>query len=367
MISGSAQRLLERLTTPLDLDAYLSTINPLWGRRTRGRIVSVRAVGVDAASVRIVPGWGWAPHRPGQFVTLGVDIDGVRHHRSFTLTSVPGDRELEITVQASADGTVSRHLVFDARPGEIVQLLSAAGGVDVIDSSPEAPLLFVAGGSGITPTIGILRALDRAGVDIDAVVLHHSVSLERALFTEELDRLAAAHDRLRIVHVHSSPDGSHRIDAARLEELCPDWASRHAHVCGPEPMLDVADTIWGDAGLGAQLHVERFRPARPSRPERTGGSDDAAGSDDAEAPAAVVWFSSADVVAPAPEDTPLLEVAEAAGLAPAFGCRMGICRTCTTRLATGCVRDLRDGREHRDGEHVQLCVSAADGDVVLDL
>lgn len=361
MISGSAQRLLERLTTPLDLDAYLSTINPLWGRRTRGRIVSVRRIGVDAASVRIVPGRGWAPHRPGQFVTLGVDIDGVRHHRSFTLTSVPGDRELEITVQASADGTVSRHLVFEARPGEIVQLLGAAGGVDVIDASPGSPLLFVAGGSGITPTIGILRALDRSGVDIDAVVLHHSASPDRALFTEELDRLAAVHDRLRIVHVHSCPDGSHRLDAARLVELCPDWATRHAHVCGPEPMLDVADTIWGDAGLGGQLHVERFRPARPARPAHTADSGGAAAS------AAVVWFSSADVVAPAPEDSPLLEVAENAGLAPAFGCRMGICRTCTTRLDTGCVRDLRDGREHHGGEHVQLCVSAADGDVVLDL
>jgi len=360
MVSTSLQRVFERLTTPLDLDAYLSTINPLWGERARGRILSVRRLGIDAASIRIRPGRSWETHRPGQFVTLGVDIDGVRHHRSFTLTSTPDDPTIEITVQASAEGTVSRHLVFDAPVGELVELLPAAGGVEVIDRAPDSPLLLVAGGSGITPTIGILRSLDRAGTDIDAVVLHHSVSPQRALFTDELDRLDDTHDRLRVVHVHSQPDGSHRLDAARLTQLCPDWATRHAHVCGPVEMLDVADEVWRDAGLGDRLHTERFHPARPTGPGRqptleSGGVTSSA------------WFSTADVRAPAPGDTPLLVVAETAGLNPAFGCRMGICRTCTTRLDSGCVRDLRDGRAHGAGEHVQLCVSVADGDVVLDL
>jgi ferredoxin-NADP reductase len=371
MILAPAQRLLERLASPLDVDAYLSTIHPLWGQRTRGRIVSIRPVGVDAASLRIQPGRGWQPHRPGQFVTLGVDVDGVRHHRSFTLTSVPGDPTIEITVQASTDGTVSRHLVHDAAVGDVVQLLPAAGGVDVVDLAPTSPLLFVAGGSGITPTVGILRSLDRDGVAIDAVVLHHSVSPERALFTDELDRLAVRHAGLRVVHVHSRPDGSHRLDADRLDERCSDWATRHAHVCGPESMLDAAEAIWRDAGLGELLHLERFHPARPTRPTGTACSPDTDTGDSADAadgaPNAVAWFSTSDVVAPAPADAPLLEVAESAGLTPAFGCRMGICRTCTTRLDSGCVRDLRDGRTHGAGEHVQLCVSAADGDVVLDL
>ena len=356
MVISTAQRLIERLTTPLDLDAYLSTVNPLWGRRVRGRVESVQRIGVDAAHVRIRPGAGWQGHRPGQFVTIGVDVDGVRHHRSFTLTSVPGDRTIEITVQATSTGVVSSHLVHDTRAGELVTLLPAAGGVDVVDRAPDSPMLFVAGGSGITPTIGILRSLHRDGVDIDAVVAHHSASPQRALFTAELDELAAAHDGLRVAHVHSRPDGSHRLDAARLEALCPDWRTRHAHVCGPESMLDVAEVLWREAGLEDRLHLERFHPARPELPASA-----------ADAATSVAWFSNADVVAPAPAGTSLLEVAEAAGLTPAHGCRMGICRTCTTRLDSGCVRDLRDGREHRDGEHVQLCVSAAASDVVLAL
>lgn len=357
MVLSTAQRLLERLASPLDLDAYLSTLNPLWGLRVRGRIESIHRVGVDAASVRIRPGAGWQGHRPGQFVTLGVDVDGVRHHRSFTLTSVPGEPTIELTVQAAANGFVSRHLVFDARIGEVVQVLPAAGGVEIVDRSPTSPMLFVAGGSGITPTMAILRSLDGSGIDIDAVVLHHSASPDRALFTDELDRLAEVHERLQVVHVHDRSDGSHRLDTTSLSERCPDWAARHAHVCGPESMLDAAAEIWDAAGLTERLHQERFHPARPSR--RAEPSDDDT--------SAVAWFQGSDVVTAAPSDTPLLEVAEAAGLTPAHGCRMGICRTCTTRLDSGCVRDLRDGREHGAGEHVQLCVTAAVGDVVVDL
>ncbi|MFN7149675.1 MAG: flavin reductase family protein [Microthrixaceae bacterium] len=352
-------RLVERLTTPLDVDAYLSTIRPLWGSGT-ARIESVTPVGVDAASLRIRPGRGWEGHRPGQFVTLGVEVDGVRHHRSFSLTSTPDEATLEITVQATPDGLVSRHLVLDAQPGELVRLHAAAGGIDVVERDPGAPLVIITGGSGVTPAIGVLRALDAAGVDIDAVVLHHSTSPERALFTDELERLAAAHRGLRVVHVHSQPDRSHRLDVDRLRTLCADWTERHAIVSGPEPMLDAVSSIWRDAGTQERLHVERFHPATIDL--RAAGAASSGGHGEH-----LALFATSDVVASCGGDTSLLDVAEAAGLAPPSGCRLGICHTCTTRLDRGQVRDLRDGRRHVAGEHVQLCVSRADADVVLDL
>jgi ferredoxin-NADP reductase len=215
-------------------------------------------------------------------------------------------------------------------------------------------------------------------VDIDAVVLHHSVSPERALFTDELDRLADAHRGLRVVHVHSRPDGSHRLDADRLRTHCADWTDRHGVVSGPEPMLDAVSSIWREAGLHDRLHVERFHPATVDlRAADTPAAADADGSAAAvgavEAVGAVgggehlALFATSDVLATCAGERSLLEVAEAAGLAPPSGCRMGICHTCTTRLDRGQVRDLRDGRRHVAGEHVQLCVSRADADVVLDL
>lgn len=358
-----ATRLVERLATPLDLDAYLSTIRPLWGSGT-ARIESISPVGVDAASLRLRPGRGWQGHRPGQFVTLGVEVDGVRHHRSFSLTSAPDEATLEITVQATPHGLVSRHLVHAAAVGDMVQLHAAAGGVEILDRRPDTPLVIVTGGSGVTPAIGLLRSLDAAGIDIDAVVLHHSASPERALFSAELDRLADEHRGLRVVHVHSRADGSHRLDAERLAAHCPDWTDRHGIVCGPEPMLDAASAIWRDAALQDRLHVERFHPATVDLRATHAPSGDAADAVDGEH---LALFATSDVVARCGRDSSLLEVAEAAGLAPPSGCRMGICHTCTTRLDRGQVRDLRDGRRHVAGEHVQLCVSRADADVVLDL
>jgi stearoyl-CoA 9-desaturase NADPH oxidoreductase len=357
MISDHVGRLVRSLTSPFDADAYLSALHPLLGRRTRGVVTAVTPRGCDAASVRIRPGATWAGHRPGQFVTVGVDVDGIRHHRSFTITAVPGESTIEITVQASPEGVVSRHLVRRIAPGDVVQLSAAAGGFEQADRRPDAPLLFIAGGSGITPCLGILRALDAAGVDIDAAVLHHAVSPERALFVDELDELAARHPGLSVRRIFSRPDGAHRLAVDRLTQHCPDWKDRHAHVCGPEPMLDAAARIWSSAGLDPRLHVERFHPAPPTPRDEGAGAGDTT---------PVAWFRTSDVIAPVADGATLLTVAEQAGLAPRHGCRMGICHTCTSRLVSGTARDVRDDRLRCAGDAVQLCVTTAIDDVVID-
>jgi len=119
-------------------------------------------------------------------------------------------------------------------------------------------------------------------------------------------------------------------------------------------MIEFATAHWAESGLADQLHVERFTAPPLAGPSVEGGS---AGGQ--------ATFSTSGVTAIANGSTPLLEVAEAAGLAPLHGCRMGICHTCSTRLESGCVRDLRDGRLLEAGTHVQLCVTAAASDVVL--
>lgn len=371
---------LDRLASPLNIDTFISTFNPLWGAKLQGVIESIVPVTADSASIRIKPGRSWKGHLPGQFVTLGVDIAGVRHHRCFSLTSPPGARGglIEVTVHCAENGFVSRHLVNDARPGDVVQLTqaegeftieSAAGKAKPLRGMSQQKLLFITGGSGITPVVGMLRSfLNEAHSTPDVVLLHHARTAEQMMFHSELRQMAGNVDWLDFNPTFTA-NGDRHLDPARLDVECPDWAEREVYVCGPAPMLDFVDSHWESAGLGGNVHLERFVlnfASNSAKFTKSSGPlvDDSPATDGS---TGATTFARSQIEVPSDPDRPLLEVAEAAGLAPAFGCRMGICHTCTTRLDEGCVTDLRDGRISEAGSHVQICVSAAIDDVSLDL
>jgi hypothetical protein len=103
-------RAIEALTTPLLPSDYLELINPLWStRELRGRIERIEPETPDAATVLIKPGYRWDGHRPGQYLRIGVDIQGRRHWRAYSLTSAPGraDGCISITVKNVDEGQVS--------------------------------------------------------------------------------------------------------------------------------------------------------------------------------------------------------------------------------------------------------------------
>ena len=346
------------------LDTYLPALNPLWGPRLCGVVERVTPLTPTSAAISIRPGRGWAGHRAGQFVTLGVDVDGVRHQRCYSITSSETDPSgrIEIAVAAVPGGLVSNHLVHRSRPGDLVRLDGPSGGFTMAGSSRD-PLLFVTGGSGITPVMAMLRTLGDghrstfpAGPS-DVVLIHHAPDPVSTMFSDELERLAERHRWLRVEVVHTGDlnddAGSRHLSASRLVDLCPDWAVRQAFVCGPESLLDFAVEHWASTGVGERLHLERFRPASALLTDESGGP-------------ATIRFATSGIDAAAGSGPTLLDVAEAAGVPAPSGCRMGICHTCTTRLDTGCARDLRDGRVIDAGSHVQLCVSVAVGDVTLD-
>ena len=141
---------LGALSTPLLPDDYLEMINPLWStRELRGRVEEVRRETENAATVLIKPGYRWPGHKPGQYLRIGVDIDGVRHWRAYSLTSDPyrEDGLISVTVKNVDAGKVSPFLVTHAKPGTIVGL----GGVEgdfVLPEDPPEKLLFISAGSG---------------------------------------------------------------------------------------------------------------------------------------------------------------------------------------------------------------------------
>jgi DNA-binding IscR family transcriptional regulator len=134
------------LTTPLLPDDYLTVFNPLWAfSQLRGRIEQVIARTADAATVVIRPGRRWPQHRAGQHTAIGVDVDGVRHWRSYSLTSDPGrpDGCISVTVKAVDGGVVSTHLVRAAKVGDIVRLGPPEGDFHLPGDITRTPLLLI--------------------------------------------------------------------------------------------------------------------------------------------------------------------------------------------------------------------------------
>ncbi|MGW7202828.1 ferredoxin reductase [Streptomyces sp. NPDC054837] len=354
-----ASALVSPLASPLAADDYLGLIDPLLSaRRPAGRVVAVRPECAGAATLEIRPGRGWAPHRPGQYLPVGVEIDGVRHWRTYSITSPPEGpgRTLTITVKEQPGGRVSPHLVHRTRPGTVLRLGPAQGEFTLPEDLLPPRLLMVTAGSGITPVAGILRTFAGRrfpGPAPDVVLLHSAPCPDEFLFRAELAALAA---RLPWLSVHARyTRTAGRLVPEHIGVLCPDWCDRETWACGPDGLLDALERHWAAAGAGERLRVERFRPALVLSPgaATTGGR---------------VRFERSGVETDASAAVPLLETGEAAGVAMPHGCRRGICFGCLVPLVHGRVRDLRTGELHGEpGELIQTCVNGAAGPLVLAL
>ena len=343
-------KLAEWVTTPLLPTDYLDLIDPLRsGADLRGRIEAVHPETRDAATLVIRPGRGWRPHTPGQYVRIGIDVDGVRQWRAYSVTSdlTRTDGCISITVKAIPGGKVSNHLVHRTQPGTVIQLDQATGEF-VLPTERPAKALFVTAGSGITPVMGMLR--NRAHDGCDVVLVHSAPTADDVIFAEELRGLAAD-GRIRLVEQHTDTAGM--LDADAICALVPDVAERSTWACGPVGMLEALEEHWAASGLTERLYTERFRPTVLVTGE--GGT---------------VTFAKSGTTLDADGATPILDAAEEAGVLMPSGCRMGICFGCVLPLREGAVRDLRNGEVTTaapgDGVLIQTCVSAAAGACDID-
>ena len=353
-------RTLAALTSPHGVDRYLEQVNPMWAaREVRARVVDVHretagAATAPVATLTLQPTATWRGHRAGQYVQVGVDLPGSarRMTRCFSISSAasgPGE-EFTLTVRAHAGGQVSKHLV-DARPGQLLHL-SQAQGEFTLPVSPATPgidpLLFITGGSGITPAMAMVRTLLRDGYDGRAgrpvTFVHYARSEADQIFADELAEIAAADNHVT-VHLRY---GDAMFSEFELRRLVPAFRDTDTWACGPAGLIDLVRTAYDDS---ARLRLEFFKPPAT----RSGTSE-----------GELVFDRSGERVSN--DGASILEQAEALGLRPEFGCRMGICFSCTSRKSEGTVRNVLTGAESSlPDEDIQICVSAPVGDCVVDL
>lgn len=334
------------------LEDLVSLVDPFLSlTRVRARVVARHRETPDAVTLTLQPNHLWKGHRAGQHVGVEVELDGRRLHRVFSLSSPPtGDGLLRITVKQHERGKVSAWWNRRAGVGDIVTLTQAAGAF-VLPSPLPLRIVMLSGGSGVTPLMAMLRELHGSRAGVDVVFVQAARSREDTIFAAELERLAREWPRLDLRLHFSSEKG--RLDATAMAALAAEARDAVTFACGPTGFLELVREAWRDAGLEQSLHEERF--GAPRRESSVKGSH-------------AVVTTQAGREFEAHEGRSLLEEAEAAGLRPAHGCRVGICHTCKCRKLSGVVEDLRDGSLHaEDGETIQLCVMSARSAVTLDL
>ena len=341
------------LFSPLLPDDYLELINPLWStRELRGRVERIQHETENAVTIFIKPGYDWPGHKPGQYLRIGVIVDGVHHWRAYSLTSDPGrpDGWISVTPKLVPEGTVTPHLVRDMKPGCIVRLGGVEGSFTLPDPLPPK-LLFISAGSGITPIMSMLRHLSRENAMHDVVHLHSARTEDEVIFREQLRDLDEKHDGLK-VHIQKTGEMG-RLEPPSLGEHCPDWKERKAFVSGPSEMLDAMVEHWENECDPDRLSMERFQP-------KIGGGEEGEGGK--------ITFTKSGGEAECDGGTPILVAGEEAGFTLPYGCREGICHTCVGKLCSGRVRDMRNGNVHgTDGEMIRTCINAPEGEITIEL
>jgi ferredoxin-NADP reductase len=354
VLRRQVSRLGRALTTPLLPDDYFALIKPRWStRELTGRVVRVRREGGNAATIVVKPNFAWPAHKPGQYLRIGMEIDGIRHWRAYSITSDPEHPEgvVSVTVKHTEGGRMSPVFVNQVRPGQEVFLGDIEGEFTLPDPLPERTL-WLSAGSGVTPIMSMLRELDRRGALDDAVHVHSARTADDVIFGGLLRRLAARRPGYRLIEIHTG--NAPRFTPDDLAEHCPDWRERETFLSGPRELIDAVEERFESEGCPERLHTERFQPIIGN-----GGGDGSGGC---------VYFRVSDCKADCDTGVSILVGGEEAGANLPFGCRMGICHTCVGRLQDGAVRDVRTGAiEQATGQMVRTCINAPEGHVEIDL
>ena len=295
----------------------------------------------------------------------------MRKVRVFSVSSSARRRHgrFSVSVKAHPDGFVSQFLHRELKPGAIVYLSQAKGEFTLPETLPDH-LLLLSGGSGITPVMSMLRTLrDRkhpgrgAGpwaADSTAAHLtfvHYARSRADEMFTEELDELASMPDvdMVRIYTREPQPGAelTGRFTIDHLKHLGIDPAETLSFVCGPAGLISAVREAYADHGAEDMIRQEYFKV-----PAVDLDAADATGTLSFDASGADAENSGATI----------LEQAEAAGLTPEFGCRMGVCNTCAVKKLHGAVRHVISGEVCANtDETIKPCVNVPVGDVTVAL
>lgn len=337
-------------------DPLLERLNPLWIRQyIPARVEAITAETADTRTFRLRPASRWTGFEAGQHVTVGLEINGIRRHRTFSLSSAPGQwtrsGTITLTIKRLPGGVVTNWMHDNLAVGDTVSLGNAFG--EFRPPAANEPALYIAGGSGITPILSQLETLANRQHEAPVTLLYFVRSQADIIGAERLYTLRQQWPALSLTIVTSDGPEPRRLDDSHLAAI-PDLTTRRCYLCGPSGLMSLAQALLA----ARQVEEDRilctfFAPPKAVAIDARGGQ---------------IQFRKSNVRVNSADDTSLLELAESARLSPRHGCRMGICHQCSCRKTRGTVINRLTGQQSGPGEEtIQLCISVPQGDVDIEL
>jgi ring-1,2-phenylacetyl-CoA epoxidase subunit PaaE len=300
----------------------------------------------------------------GQYLTLRRMIAGEDVRRSYSICAGLDDGELRVGVRRVKGGRFSNWLAENLRAGDVVDVMPPQGRFFVpLEPTAARHYLGVAGGSGITPVLSIMKTVLGREPGSRFTLVYGNRRSASTMFKEELEDLKNRYlTRLALHHVFSeervdSPLNQGVLDRAKLAEFLDGLVAvdrvDHAFICGPFQMNDEAEAALLAAGMPAErIHVERFGVPVPAG---AGGGPNAVPpqpvepGDAADCELTVIRDGITHALHFHAADGNLLDCASKAGLDVPYSCKTGVCGTCRAHLDSGEVRMARNyALEKRD-------------------
>ena len=290
----------------------------------------------------------------GQYLTLRTEIDGEDLRRSYSICAGIDDGELRVGVRKVKGGVFSNWINEHLRPGDTINVMAPQGRFFVpIEPQAQRHHLGIAGGSGITPILSIMKTVLAREPASRFTLVYGNRSLRSTMFKEEIEDLKDRYlTRLVLHHVFSDEHTDAAINhgvmnrdkiGEFLQALVPAPSIAHAYICGPFQMNDEAEAALLAAGVPEErIHIERFGIAQPAAAQ-VGAVIHRGHAEDAEQARVTIIRDGLQREIGFHRDQPsILDAARAAGLEVPFSCTSGVCGTCRCRLVEGEVRMERN-------------------------
>ncbi|WP_041395490.1 hybrid-cluster NAD(P)-dependent oxidoreductase [Photobacterium profundum] len=320
--------------------------------------------------------------KPGQFVTLAAKIDNKTHYRAYSISSVPQQKQLRLTIKRVPDGLVSNWLADNLNIGDSLSALNIAGQFNSSDCKHKSKLLLISAGCGITPVMSIAKTLLAHDSDTDIEFLHCARDKDNVIFHDEMKKLLAQHRNFNVQLLLENSDGfasfsadkntdscalSHQtgmVSSGVIQQLYPDLKERTIFLCGPVGFMKAVENIAQESDFDmANFFQESFTPAANNEQQDHISSDASTAS-------VMLHVPDFSVEKEVVQGSSLLEVLENNGVPIIGACRAGVCGSCKCKVTKGSVKSTSTETltaEEIEQGFVLACSSTVEEDVAVAL